>query len=156
MKNTFWIMLVGLAVAMPAQATKVYKWHDETGQVQYTQTPPQSGQEYEIVEPGEAVGATSRVERGEPIARPADDEPEQADDPENAEADERDEAVHVVSREDARKACAEAQERLETLRDGGSMLMTRDEQGELRQMSEEEIEQRISEELSRVKQFCTD
>lgn len=157
MNKVFWLMLISLLAATPAQATKVYKWHDQSGQIQYTQTPPPAGHEFEIVEPGMAVGATSRVERGSPASPGRNDDPEEASDdaPDNAQAETaEEEAIHVVSREDAAQACADARERLETLQGSDSMLMTRNEDGELEPMSEEAIEKRIEEEQARIRQFC--
>lgn len=151
-----WLMLVSLLAATPAQATKVYKWYDQSGQIQYTQMPPPSGHDYEIVEPGMAVGATSRIERGSPTSLNRDGDPEENGEeaPDDAQAESEDEAIHVVSREDAAQACADARERLETLQGSDSMLMTRNEDGELEPMSEEAIEKRIEEEQARIRQFC--
>jgi len=143
------ILAIVLLLCAPAQAAKVYQWVDEQGRTQFTQTPPPAGKEAQRIEPRYVTPGSSDATDTE-TASPA--EPAAATDETSTDEAE----IHVMSRTEARAACEGARSRLQTLENTDSLLMTRDADGNLRVLREDEIEQRIKEEKERIQRLCVE
>jgi len=141
------ILATALLLCAPAQATKIYQWVDEQGRTHFTQTPPPAGKEAQRIEPSYVTPSSSGTTYTE-TTRPA--EPAAAtDEPSTDEAE-----VLVMSRTEARAACENARNRLQTLESTDSLLMTRDDDGNLRVLQEHEIQQRIQEQKELIQRYC--
>lgn len=150
MKGSLINILVGAGLALclvalgSAQASTIYKSVDERGNIQFTQTPPASG-EYEIIDGGVAVGMGSASDEEQPEATE-----------EEAQADEADDGRMLVNREEAERVCNQAREELAAMQNESQEVVRRGEDGALEPLSAEERAERIEELNAIIEQACFD
>ena len=140
------LLLLCLLAAGSVAASTIYKSVDERGNVQFTQTPPASG-EYEIIRSGVAVDDEQADQQApeEDAAEPAEEQP----------ALEEDERL-IIDREEAERVCQQARDERAAMEDTSQEVVRRGEDGSLQPLSEEQRSERI-EELDRIiKQSCFD
>ncbi len=138
---------LGLILAMAANAGPVYKWSEE-GKVIYSQTPPASGVEFEVVYQDDA-GKTSvaKANAGSSSSESSFDERR-----EQRKQDEANKKVLQESNKIKAENCAIAQKNLESLTSRGQVTV---KDGDVyRKLSEEERQAKIQETKEQVSEFC--
>ena len=130
--TTAWLLATALCLAPLGglQATKLYKWVDEAGQVHYTQTPPAAGQVQEMRLP------RSMVET--PVQEEAKDE---EDLPEPVKA----------MREIRQQNCQAAQQNLQIYRDSD---LIRQSDGSVVELDAATRAAKIAESEAMIREFC--
>jgi hypothetical protein len=138
------------ATLLPFQAGgDIYKWTNDAGEVQYSQTPPPTGIAAERIE-----GAPPPADDPEKIRQHLQERLEELDDL-KADQDE-DYAVkkkREENREIVRKNCKTARNNLAALQQGGNKRYLTPE-GEVKYLTEEERTRRIEEAESQIQEFC--
>ena len=105
------LLLVALGIGLPlAGMAQIYRWTDATGQVHYSQTPPNGGQ-YERVHPADSSGLNPGLNKFVGDTDKA-----------NAEADKAQQA-EVKKKAESAEACAKARERVSTMEEKGPHRM---------------------------------
>jgi hypothetical protein len=139
------VLLLGVFPGVAAAA--MYKWVDENGQVQYTQTPPPGGIEAtEIQPPPEPADQEGTIQREETLEKGLDERREAR---EKAATETADEAAY--QKEKAQR-CEAARHRL----DQAQYPLTNfvDPDGTQRRATEEERQAQIKQAEEQVKKFC--
>lgn len=148
MRQRWWVLIWALALSSQSMGTGIYKWVDEQGNVQYTQTPP----------PGKP--ATRFETRPEPVdTEGALEKLKQQRDKSDAFSKERDTEAkeQEKSKQEAAQRsenCARARENLRMLETTNRLFRT-DEKGERVKMAEEERQEGITKAQSQIEEFCT-
>ncbi|HHO81679.1 MAG TPA: DUF4124 domain-containing protein [Halothiobacillus sp.] len=140
-------LVLGLSALGSAEASKIYKSVDERGNIQFTQTPPATG-EYEIIEAGVSFGTSSAANNREPAEAEAAEE--------EARDNEAVEELLVVNREEAERVCNQAREELAAMQDESQQVVRRGKDGALEPLSAEERAERIEELNAIIEQACFD
>lgn len=139
-------------VLLPAKGmADIYKWTDDQGEVQYSQTPPPAGIAVERIE-----GAPPPADDPDKIRQQLQEQLEVLDD-EKALQDE-DHAFRKKYKENqeiVRKNCKTARSNLANLQQGGQKRFMTPE-GEIKYLTEEERSRRIEEANTQIKEFCKD
>ena len=146
------LLTLGLLSAslLPFQACgEIYKWTDDTGEVQYSQTPPPPGIEAKRIE-----GAPPPADDPEKIRQNLQERLEKLDDQKAMEDEDyalqkkRKEAMEID-----RENCKTARSNLAALQQGGQKRYLLPN-GEVRYLTEEDRSKRIEEARSQIKEFC--
>ena len=136
-----------MILAMAANAGPVYKWSEE-GKIFYSQTPPESGIEYEVVYQDEA-GKTSvaKADAGSSNSGSSFEE--------RREQRKQDDINKMALRESNKikvENCAIAKKNMESLTSRGQVTV---KDGDIyRKLSEEERQAKIQETRDQVSEFC--
>lgn len=140
------ILLLTVALALPAGAAEIYRWTDGSGQVHFGATPPR-GVDAEVVDvrvsrpastPAEPEGAVTTTGGGGDAADGA---------PGEAVVPERDLAFE-------RRQCETARDNLEVLRNGGTNRRFRDSDGNVVRYTEEQLAREIDRQEKIAAQYC--
>ena len=132
---------------MAANAGPVYKWNEE-GKIIYSQTPPTSGVEYEVVFQDEA-GKTSVAKADAGSSDPGDSFEERREQRKQGGADKK---VLQESNKIKAENCAIAKKNMESLTSRGQVTV---KDGDIyRKLSEEERQAKIQETQEQVSEFC--
>jgi hypothetical protein len=135
------LFLATLLVSLSASAS-IYKWLDDNGKVQYTQTPPMDRPSEEI----KSVTGTSQ-----PVAppKPAKDESTKAVvEPEG----EQGTTVEIIDKKDLNKYCADVKESYRVLQEHNRTSYIKD--GEVVAMPYEEKKRRMDELQQKMNEYC--
>jgi len=126
------VLLGGLLCAQPAISAEktYYRWLDERGNPVHSDRPPADGTDYEVVETGSSI---VREVKGDTGAVPAETTPRVGNRFDTVDKQE----MEVIQRNP--EICARAQSNLETL-NSTARVRIRGEDGEMRFLTEEEIE----------------
>lgn len=149
-RNPLIALFLAGSLLLPESAAiaDVYKWVNETNEVQYTQMPPPPGIKYVVIQTTEHPSTV----QAEAEAAAAADSASQPEDPAAADAASKSEFEAEVARI-SRENCTIAHNNLTQLNLGGH-LRYRNEKGEYVTMSEEERQKRIAEANKQIEQFC--
>lgn len=143
-QSTTWLLLCLLPGALPAA---IYKWVDENGQVQYTQTPPPGNIEArEMQPPPPPADADGAIERQQQLEESLD-----------AARSGREEAARTAAeeaelRQQKQQRCDAARLRLE--RNNLPRISVTEADGSERRISEEERLENIRVSEQQVKEYC--
>ncbi len=129
----------------------VYRWVDENGVVNYTQTKPRGVDAVQLQTSGRAVRSAPTPPAAAETEQPAGISTEQRRLLREMQNDERDRRQHVAKVK--QENCATARETLETLTIRGRVRI-RDDNGEVRVVPEEERQKRIAEAQQAVLEHC--
>jgi len=136
------LLLLTLALALPAGAAEIYRWTDEQGQTHYSATPPR-GVDAELVNvragrtpPGDSRAAGGAAAAADPEATPQAPARPQRD----------------VAFE--RRQCETARQNLEVMRSGGTNRRFRDPEGNIVRYTEEQLAREIARLESLAAQYC--
>jgi hypothetical protein len=139
--------IVLLAAVPGLAAAAIYKWVDENGQVQYTETPPPGGVESsEIKPPPEPADQKGTIEREERLEKALDERRESRD----AAAKQAAEDAEYEKQKGER--CEAAKRRLEQAERPLTNFVDAD--GTQRRATEEERQEQIKQSQEQVKKFC--
>lgn len=143
------LTLFGLALLPARGMTEIYKWTDDSGEVQYSQTPPPAGTAVETIE-----GAPPPADDPDKIRQRLQRQLEVLDD-EKALRDEEHayRKKHKENQEIIRKNCETARSNLANLHQGGQKRF-RTPSGEIKYLTEEERARRIEEANKQIKEYC--
>ncbi|WP_407275469.1 DUF4124 domain-containing protein [Halothiobacillus sp. DCM-1] len=123
------LLLFGSAAAQAE--TTIYKWVDKNGETHFSQLPPQQGEAQQIdpdyATPTPAAGSTT------PSAAPAP----------KKDGLKPDQPITVVNKAEAQKACEQAKEQINMLRDPKNQPMVQEKDGKYRSLTADEITGRI-------------
>ena len=138
-----WLILLPAAAAQP----QMFKWTDANGVVHYTQSPPPKGA-YQAVQPAPPPpSATPARESAQEFLRNARASEAEAD---------RKRAEAAARKAEAAQACSDARDRLAFLEERPPRrLATKNADGSLSRMTEQEWMQRKSEAQKRIEQSCS-
>ncbi|CAN5897544.1 DUF4124 domain-containing protein [soil metagenome] len=140
-----WVTL-GVALASPGLLAEVYKWVDDQGQVQYSQSPP-PGRPAQTIKPPPKVDSKSARETLEQQLKDAEIRSDKQQ--EQAEADQK-----TQEQGDERKAaCEAARERLTKL-EGKPRILQYAEDGSSKRLTEEERQTAIAEARKKIEKYC--
>jgi hypothetical protein len=143
--RSFAILLLGALPGMAAAA--VYKWVDENGQVQYTQTPPPGGvQATEIKPPPEPADPDSYMKQEEALEKSLEERRAARESAAKEAAEEADFEKQKAQR------CEAAKHRLAQAEYPRTNFIEPD--GTQRRATEEERQQQIQDAQAQVKEFC--
>lgn len=148
MNERRWVLIWALALSSQSMGAGIYKWVDEQGNVQYTQTPPPNRP------------ATRFEARPEPVdSEGALEKLKQQQDKSDAFFKERDTQAKEQAKSEQEsversKHCAQARENLTKLETTNRLFRT-DEDGQRVKMTEEERQKELTEAQSQIEQFCT-
>ncbi len=144
------VCLLGLCALLPAHTSAdIYKWVDDEGRVNYTQSPPPPGIASETIrqapEPRVTPGRPSAITQQERVEENKKEQEENAV-----------QAEQKTQIEDIRRLnCDAATGNLAALELGGSRrYVTAD--GEYLRLTEEERQQRIEEAKQQIEKYCTE
>ena len=141
----FAILLLGALPGVAAAA--VYKWVDENGQVQYTQTPPPGGVEAtELKPPPGPADEDGAIERQETLQKALDERRESRDESARKAGEDADYARQKAER------CEAAKHRLQQAEYPRTNFIEPD--GSERRATEEERQQQTQEAQKQVEEFC--
>jgi hypothetical protein len=145
-RGTLFCVTLGVALASPSLLAEMYKWVDDQGQVQYSQSPP-PGRPAQTVKPPPKVDSKAAREK---LKQQLQDFEVRGDKrQEQAEADQK-----TQKQADERKAaCEAARERLATL-EGKPRILQYAEDGSSKRLSEEERQAGIAEARKKVEKHC--
>ncbi|NIR30766.1 MAG: DUF4124 domain-containing protein [Gammaproteobacteria bacterium] len=138
-----WIVVTLLAVALAAPSSalaRVYKWVDDEGNVQYSQSPPSD-------RPAETI--ETRVP-----TRPSTDEGNEGKEP-DAEAGDGAEQVAMDRQAQKQRNCEIARENAKLL-EAGVRVQVRDGEGNPQMLDEEQMAQKLEESRRQIELFCND
>ena len=140
------LLIPGLTIGASSAAVTTYKWIEADGTVQYSQTPP-VGVPFEQIEAEPGTPPVSAQERLETTKKRAEELRTQrlARDKEAADAEQK--KAEQMSR------CRQAQSNLNTLRTGRRLRYT-DAGGQVRYLSDEERQKRLSTAEAQVQKYC--
>ncbi|MGH8659211.1 MAG: DUF4124 domain-containing protein [Gammaproteobacteria bacterium] len=147
MKQRWWVLIWAFAASSQSLGAGIYKWVDEQGKVQYTQTPPPD------------KPATRFETRPEPVdTEGALEKLEQQKDKSDAFFKERDTQTKELKKSEQEAAkrseqCARARENLAQLETINRLFRT-DEAGDRVKMTEEERQAGITTARSQIKEYC--
>lgn len=144
--------LLGLLFIGPPVHSQVYKWHDERGNVHYTQTPPMDTK-VEVIKPNVPKSALVQAKPLQPQAKPAQAQDQQPPPEQSAEGKSTEPKPKPSEQEVAqlRKSnCEKARKNLETLHSHGRIRL-RD--GTV--LSEQQRQAKIAEAQHHIEQYCT-
>ena len=140
-----WVTL-GAALASPSLLAEMYKWVDDEGQVQYSQSPP-PGRPAQTIKPPPKVDSKSARETLEQQLKDAEIRSDKQQ--EQAEADQK-----TQEQADERKAaCEAARERLAKL-EGKPRILQYAEDGSSKRLTEEERQTAIAEARKKIEKHC--
>lgn len=142
-----WIVVTVLAVALAAPTSalaRIYKWVDEEGNVQYTQSPPRD-------RPAETIETRLPKRQGAP--QQSDAEPE-ADADAGAGGDGQ-EQVALEQKEQMQRNCEIARQNAKLL-EAGVRVRVQDQEGNRQILDEEQIAQKRAETQRQIELFCND
>lgn len=112
--------------------TTIYKWVDKNGETHFSQLPPSQGEAQQI----DPDYATPSAPSGESAAKSSAPVPDKN-------ALKPDQAITVVNKEEAQKACTQAKEQMDMLRDPKNQPMVQEKDGKYRPLTTDEIASRI-------------
>jgi len=136
MKTVYLILF--LSVFSVNSYAEMYKWVDEEGIIQYTQTPPPEGIEATVVE---SISVQT-------VDTPETPSTEEATAPIEAETSEQ-------SKDALKASCQEAQKQLQLLQGGDQLMMPdQDNPGEYKPLSAEIREQKITKTQAYIDSYC--
>lgn len=124
------LLLLGSAAAQAE--TAIYKWVDKNGETHFSQLPPSQGEATQIDPDYATPGSASAAAPAEPTA-PAS----------KKDTLKPDQAITVVNKDQAKKACAQAKEQMNMLRDPKNQPMVQEKDGKYRPLTSDEIAGRI-------------
>lgn len=137
-----------MCLALPASATEVYKWTDEQGGVHYTQSPPPADVRHNENLDLNIHHDDARGQRElEQLQQKAE---QQREDRLLEEEEERKQAQTKAEQERACKQAKEISSRLERI----PRATTTDEQGNVRRLTEEELDARRVKARADVEKYC--
>lgn len=159
------IALLLLPAVASAEETTVYRWTDTTGQVHFSQIPPESGK-YDVIQgrraPAPAPAPDAGSEPGTETAAPEGEADtrtreqkfiQEAEARRKAQAEEK--AKVRTAKLEAEKKCAKARERVTFLEERtGRRLATVAEDGNYARMPEDEFMKRLGEAQQAVTENC--
>ena len=141
----FAILLLGVVPGIAAAA--VYKWVDENGQVQYTQTPPPGGIEsQEIKPPPPPADAEGAIERQERLEKGLEERRESREEATKQATEDAEHAKQKAQR------CEAAKHRLQQAQYPLTNIVEPD--GTQRRATEEERQRHITDAEAQVAEFC--
>ena len=140
------LFLLATLLAIPASQADVYKWYDDDGKVQYTQTPPMDRPSVRI---RTSAGSTSTPAR-DTVSQPAG-KAAAPDQTANREADEG--PIEVIDSDKLEAYCAKQRRNLETLQNT-KRISVRDGDT-VRELSEEEKQARIARIRKNLETYCS-
>ncbi|MGH6634710.1 MAG: DUF4124 domain-containing protein [Gammaproteobacteria bacterium] len=149
MKQSWWMLVWAFALSSQSMGAGIYKWVDEQGNVQYTQTPPPD------------KPATRFETRPEPVdTEGALEKLKQQKDKSDAFFKERDTQAKEQEKSEQEAAqrsenCARARENLKKLETTNRLFRT-NEQGERVKMTDEDRQAGMSTAKSQIEEFCTE
>lgn len=151
------LLALGLSLLMmSASAAEFYRWIDEEGNLQLTQTPPPPNAQEVIAE---------ELPSGKKKAAPAPAKPEAAAteeavvEAENAEAETEEEALTAAERLAQQKQanCKLAKDNIDSLNSGKALgLPDPDNPGNFKPVSEEQRQQALEQAQAYLETYCTD
>ncbi|MGH8468666.1 MAG: DUF4124 domain-containing protein [Gammaproteobacteria bacterium] len=145
-RGTLLCVTLGMALASPGLLAEMYKWIDDEGQVQYSQSPPPGRPAQAIKPPPKVDSKTAR----EKLKQQLQDFELRGDKrQEQAEADQK-------TKEEAgeqKAACEAARERLASL-SGKPRILQYAEDGSSKRLTEEERQAAIDEARKKVEKHC--
>ncbi len=112
--------------------TAIYKWVDKNGETHFSQLPPKQGEAQQI----DPDYATPIPSSGESTGEPAAPAPKK-------DTLKPDQTITVLNKAEAQKACAQAKEQMNMLRDPKNQPMVQEKDGKYRPLTAEEIAGRI-------------
>ncbi|MGH8646402.1 MAG: DUF4124 domain-containing protein [Gammaproteobacteria bacterium] len=147
MKHRWWVLIWALALSSQSMGAGIYKWVDEQGNVQYTQTPPpdKPASLFETrPEPVDTEGALEKLK--------------QQKDKSDAFIKERDTQAKEQEKSEQEAAqrsenCARARKNLEQLETTNRLFRT-GEAGDRVKMTEEERQAGLTTAKSQIEEFC--
>jgi len=144
-------LLLAWTASTGGTADKIYKWVDQDGSIQYSRTPPPNAEQVIEVRkaPPPANGAANERSR---LEEQVDSMNKRSEERQNAAAKAEHEAKNAEIRS---KNCATAHKNLAELQKGG-IKRYRTADGEIKHMTEEDRQQRITEANNQIAKFCTD
>jgi hypothetical protein len=136
-----------LCMATPAMA-KLYKWVDENGVTQYTQTPPPKGDFSQVKAPPKPAVDPQRAQDRMEIRLDAFQQRRDEAAKSKAEA-----AKKATERREKAAKCEKARKNLTFLQSHARVRVT-DEEGKATQLPEEQRQARIKQANEAIKQYC--
>ncbi len=124
------LLLLGSAAAQAE--TAIYKWVDKNGETHFSQLPPSQGEATQIDPDYATPGGSSAAAPAEPTAPASKKDTLKPDQP-----------ITVVNKDQAKKACEQAKEQINMLRDPKNQPMVQEKDGKYRPLSADEIAGRI-------------
>ncbi|MEP3857227.1 MAG: DUF4124 domain-containing protein [Porticoccus sp.] len=146
--NNLALALLAMALCLPLQAAKVYKWQDADGAWHFSEKPPveQSAETIKIPTPGKGKEVTATT----PDQIPEGNKAKKSPDPETKKSEE-------VATEDAalaRENCLKARENLENLQRGSRLRVKDPETDQVRYLSTEEQNEWMEKSRTMIKDNC--
>ena len=147
MKQRRWVLIWALALSSQSMAAGIYKWVDEQGNVQYTQTPPpdKPATRFETrPEPVDTEGALEKLEQQK-------DKSDAFLKERAAQAEEQKKSEQEAAK--LSEQCARARKNLEQL-ETTNRLFSPNEEGDRVRMTEEERQAGMTKAKSQIEEFC--
>lgn len=138
-------LMAALSAQYAGAGTTYYRWVDARGDTVLSDRPPPSGTQYEVVSTGTTLKRVVEPEEG---AVPAEVKPSEGNKFEQVDTAEARESSKTNP-----EYCKQAQQNLETLTTRPRIRM-RDENGELRYLTQEEIEEQKEEAQEAIDTYC--
>ena len=148
MKQRWWVLIWAFALSSQSMGTGIYKWVDEQGNVQYTQTPPpdKPATRFETrPEPVDSEGALEKLEQQK-------DKSDAFFKERDTQAKEQEKAGQEAAK--LSEQCARARENLKQL-ETTNRLFRPNEAGDRVKMTEEDRQAGIATAKSQIEEFCT-
>ncbi len=142
------LVLLATMAAIPAVLADVFKWYDDAGKVQYTQTPPMDRPSVRI---RTSSGSTSTPARDTTPAKAAAAEPAPADQPDDKTADEG--PIEVIDSDKLEAYCEKQRRSLDTLQNTKRISVR--EGNTVRELSEAEKQARIARIRKNLETYCS-
>lgn len=149
--STTLTLITFFSIASVNAADIIYKWKDKSGNIKYTETRPPAGVSYKMIKnrvstSSKKAAATSAGVKNTGASADSLDERIAAQNSEK-------QRVDNLNAELNRKNCTISKNNLETLKNN-QRIKIKDENGEERFLSSEEIDQRLETAKANVKKYC--
>ncbi len=141
-KLTFLALLLATLLVSLSASASIYKWLDDNGKVQYTQTPPMDRPSEEIKS---VTGSSQPVA---PARSTKDDSSKAVVEPEG----EQGTTVEIIDKKDLEKYCADVRESYRVLQEHNRTSYIKD--GEVVAMPYEEKKRRMDELQKKINEYC--